>query len=385
MSTLARSISIALLALVLVVAQIPASTRSSTAVNGTYVDCNRAHSYFDQNLVLVSSPTVSALFRATDASWISITTPSIWTQLRVTPDEAIFVYNESNGLFYGSTDLGVTWPISGIFPLASPYLATRFYPSPISGTLFVGLNDYSIQVPGIRGVYKSSDNGASWTDTGGVAGSDIVFSPDFVEDGTAFESYVIYHGSGVDVTTSGGDSWSSANSGLYPSFQGMPFQLAISPNYPNDQTVFAAADTGLYNTVNAGSSWSKLKSGDWFTYTSYYASLSPNYAVDQSVLLVNREQQLELSQNGGTTWQSISLPMSTTAQLAALRVIAPFEPQPPTPPPVMPYHVYLPLVNAARIQPLEIWLIANDGVGCKLYHSSNFGVTWQEEIVAERK
>jgi hypothetical protein len=51
----------------------------------------------------------------------------------------------------------------------------------------------------------------------------------------------------------------------------------------------------------------------------------------------------------------------------------------------MPYHVYLPLISAARIQPLEIWLIANDGIGCKLYRSSNFGVTWQEEIVAETK
>jgi hypothetical protein len=385
MSTLVRSIAITLLAIVLIVAQIPTSTISSSAVNVTYVDCNRAHSYFSQDLILVSSSTAAALFRATDTGWISVTTPISWTQLRATSGKAIFVYDDSNGLFSRSSDLGATWPVSGTFPLANSYVATQFYPSPISDTLFVGLNDYNINMPGIKGVYKSTDNGAHWSNTGGVTGSDIVFSPNFAADGIAFESYVIYHGSGVNTTTNGGDSWTSASSGLYPSFQGMPYQLAISPDFPNDQTVFAAADTGFYKTTSAGNAWSKLKSGDWFTYTSYYAALSPNYAVDQSVLLVNREQGLELSQDGGTTWQTLLLPSNTTARIAALRVIAPFEWPIPTPPPAMPYHFYLPLITVARTQQLEIWLIADDGIGCKLYRSPDFGKTWQEEIVAETK
>jgi len=385
MSASIRSVTITLLALVLVMAQIPTLTTSSIAISDTYVDCSRAHSYFSQNLILVSSSSTSDVYRATDTGWISVTTPTTWTQLRATPDKTIFVYDDSNGLFYRSFDLGATWSMSGTFPMASPYVATQFYPSPISGTLFAGLNDYSIQVPSIRGVYKTSDSGAHWTNTGGVTGSDIAFSPDFAEDGAAFESYVIYHATGMNITTNGGDSWTSADNGLYPSYQGMPYHLAISPNFPNDHTVFAAADTGLYKTINAGSSWSKIRSGDWFSYTSYYASLSPNYAADQSMLLVNREQQLELSQNGGATWRTLPLPPNTDAQIAALRVIAPFESSAPTPPPAMPHHVYLPLIGAARSQPLEIWLVANDGVGCKLYRSSNFGVTWQEEIVAEVK
>jgi hypothetical protein len=385
MSTIARCITFLFLAVMLAVTQIQPSTAHTGTTNNAYIDCSSSHSYFSQDLVLVNSSTTNTLYRASDTGWLSSTTPISWTQLRATPDKTIFVYNEPHGLFRGSLDLGTTWPLSDTFPLASPYVATQFYPAPISGTLFMGLNDYSIQVPGIRGVYKSTDNGAHWTNTGGVTGSDIAFSPDFAADGIAFESYVIYHATGLNITTNGGDSWTPADSGLSPSFQGMPYHLAISPNFPNDQTLFAAADTGLYKTSNAGSSWSKLRSGDWFSSTSYYASLSPNYAIDQSVLLVNREQQLELSQNGGSTWQPISLPISTTAQVAALRVSAPFEPPPPAPPPAMPYHFYLPLISAARIQPLEIWLIANEGIGCKLYRSSNLGATWQEEIVTEMK
>jgi hypothetical protein len=384
MSIPTRLVFITLIATVLVVAQIPAITVSSNTNDGTYIDCNRAQSYFSQRLILVSSPTAT-LFRATDTGWISFTAPISWTQLRATPEKTIFVYDESTGTFSDSTDLGVTWPASGTFPLASPYVGTRFYPSPISSTLFVGLNDYSIQVTGNRGVYKSIDNGAHWTNTGGVTGSDIVFSVNFPRDGVAFESYVVYHGSGVNTTVDGGDSWTFVNNGLYPSFQGMPYQLAISPDFPVDQTVFAVADTGLYKTTSAGNSWSKIKPGNSFSSTAYYASLSPNYAVDQSVLLINQEQKLELSQDGGTTWQLLPVPMNTTAQVAALRVIAPFEPPIPAPPPAMPYQVYLPLVNAARIQPLEIWLIANDGLGCKLYRTPDFGKTWQEEVVAETK
>ncbi len=351
-----------------------------------YVSCDPDHVYFSQDLILVSSPTTSDLFRATDTGWISTTTPMAWTQLRATPDKALYLYDENDGAFYHSEDLGNSWPFSATFPLASIWVKTKFYPSPISGTLFVGLNDYSIPGPGSRGAYKTIDNGGHWTNTDvGASGSDIVFSPHFIQDGVAFESYIIYHASGVDTTTDGGDSWTPADSGLYSSFIGVPYQLAISPDFSNDHTVFATANTGFYKTTNAGTSWSNLKSGDLFSDLSYYASLSPNYAIDQSVLLINREQKLELSQDGGATWRALPVPLNTSAQSAALRVMAPFELPAPTPPPAMPYHFYLPLINAVRIQPLEIWLIANDGIGCKLYRSSNFGETWQEEIVAETK
>ncbi len=353
------------------------SAARSTSASNTDVSCDSDRAYFSQDLILVSSPTTADLYRATGSGWVTITTPITWTQLRATPDKTIFVYNDSNGSFYGSTDLGATWSISGTFPMASPYIATRFYPAPISDTLFVGVNDYSIQISGNRAIYKSTDNGGQWNNTGGGAGTFIAFSPDFADDRTAFESFAVYHGSGVSKSTDGGDSWSVASNGLQ-SLQGIPFELAISPNYTHDQVVFAVGYTGYYKTTDAGATWAYLRSGK-------HVALSPNYAVDRTALLINSNSKLEISQDGAATWQSISLPISATAQVAALWVIVPFEPPTPQPPPAAPHHVYLPIVNAARIQPLEIWLIANDGVGCKLYRSSNFGMTWQEEMIVKKQ
>ncbi len=372
-----------LLILVLMAALVQAvpATRSAPT-SSTYINCDSDHAYFSQDLILVSSPNTSDVYQATDTDWLTITTPITWTQLRVTPDKTIFVYDAANGLFYGSTDLGITWSISGTFPLASPYIDTRFAPSPIPRTLFVGVDDYSMQVPSIRGVYKTTDNGDHWINTGGVTGFAVVFSPNYMVDSIAYEEYGIYHGAGLNVTTNSGDSWSWAADGLTPSFYGLPFQIVFSPDYSDSKIVFAANESGLYKSINIGQPWSRLVVGVYSKPKPFRVALSPNHGIDHTLALIDSNSQLDLSQDDALTWQSIALPISTTARIAALRVVAPFEPPAPTPPLIAPYHVYLPIVNAAHVRPLEIWLIANDGESCKLYRSNNFGVTWQEEIVA---
>src|SRR5262249_34290630 len=104
-------------------------------------------------------------------------------------------------------------------------------------------------------VFKSTDAGATWNDTGLSAAFAVVALA--IDPQTPTILYPGTFGDGAFKSTNAGVSWSRINSGLFN--QGSDrfitiFSLAIDPQQPS--TVYAGSfDNGVFKSTNGGESW----------------------------------------------------------------------------------------------------------------------------------
>lgn len=112
------------------------------------------------------------------------------------------------------------------------------------------------------GVWKSTDAGSNWdpiSDDLAVIGiSGIAIDPSNSQniyistgDADAGDTYSI----GIWKSTNGGDSWSQAGASF-----GQANKILIDPTTPS--TIWVASDAGLYKSVNSGSNWTNMQSGN---------------------------------------------------------------------------------------------------------------------------
>ncbi|HEX3718368.1 MAG TPA: hypothetical protein VH595_10415 [Verrucomicrobiae bacterium] len=112
-----------------------------------------------------------------------------------------------------------------------------------------------------RGIWKSTNGGASWTQTLAgvnfsgndqerVGGECLIFNP--TNDS---EAWAGSRGQGLYESTNAGDSWTVITSGLGTNIISSVY---IHPSYPNQ--IFVGGDGGLWVSVNHGDSWTQLKS-----------------------------------------------------------------------------------------------------------------------------
>ena len=183
-------------------------------------------------------------------------------------------------------------------------------------TMLVGLRSH--------GVWKSEDAGESWErkwygPTDFVTALEI--SPDFPNDKTAF---VGMRGRGVYVTRDGANSWYPSNVGFKflarvqvteaPNYYIDPplhaaikdALLAVSPNFPKDQVVFASSMAGLFKSTDAGRSWSRLTVSPSLADVPVNAiGISPDFADDSVIVVSLKGQGLYRSSDGGNAFVSI--------------------------------------------------------------------------------
>jgi LPXTG-motif cell wall-anchored protein len=89
--------------------------------------------------------------------------------------------------------------------------------------------------------------------------------------------------------------------------------LAISPNYANDQTVFAGnLDGKVYKSTDGGATWTGVDLGISYQYV-YSIAISPNYATDHTVFAGGNQGGVYKSTDGGASWTSVNLPPSSVA------------------------------------------------------------------------
>jgi hypothetical protein len=262
-------------------------------------------------------------------------------KVRLTPEfgwNGVAFVSANNGL-YSTRDGGGTWQLA----LQLPVRYHKLFLSPAfarDGVAFV--------VAGGK-LYRSRDGASTWEPTdpgGGQLVSDLALSPDFVRDRTAY--VVAASGDfgntpsgqsdnelslGVLVSSDGGDTWSALAS--QPSIDGVPYrqasQLAISPSYAEDGTLFAFArgpwranndqpsrplpSTALFRSVDRGASWSAVLMGSERS-ISYEMTIgfSPSFAADGRALLAHDSRPAVvlspapyscgeyLTTDGGTSW-----------------------------------------------------------------------------------
>lgn len=202
-------------------------------------------------------------------------------------DGAVFMATFTG--LYRSADYGVHWAEFGIFPhyvwtiALSPDYAT-------DATAFIG--EYT------GGIYRTQDGGQAWRvlnqNIWVLRPFDIAFSPGFVQDNTVFLGVRDYFYRSTD----GGENW------LAQAIPGMG-QLRISPGFVTDHTLFIKTQhSNLFKSTDGGATFNPVwESSDSVLFTMV---LSSDYGNDQTIFIRLEGAGVFRSQDGGQSWQPIN-------------------------------------------------------------------------------
>jgi photosystem II stability/assembly factor-like uncharacterized protein len=166
-----------------------------------------------------------------------------------------------------------------------------------------------------HGIWRSTDGGETWTKSSDgipegkeVDVYDIAFSPAFAQDQTVFASV---HKQKVTLreapgalfrSTDGGKTWEEVAMEGFPSSGVRPQQdltsLSLSPDFARDGTMFAAvAAVGAYRSTDRGNTWARVS-----TENANEVQVAPNFAQERLVAVATINSGLLLSTDGGETW-----------------------------------------------------------------------------------
>ena len=166
------------------------------------------------------------------------------------------------------------------------------------------------------GLYRSEDGGRTWQDafaplvSGGsrLAASSVVLSPDFEHDRQVFAGV----SGGVVRSSDGGKTWRSA---VFPPPAPVVVALAVSPNFSQDDTLFAGtAEDGVFISTDGGFSWAAWNFG-LLDANLLCLAISPDFARDET-LYAGATTGLFVSTNGGLAWREVDLPADMPAVLS---------------------------------------------------------------------
>lgn len=172
----------------------------------------------------------------------------------------------------------------------------------------------------LRGIYRSTDQGASWTDSSeGLEPKKrhyytaLEFSPTFVQDQTL---WLFGHKTGLGRTEAFGGFWESTDRGstwVEIDYQGFPLReltqrvsqdiigVVISPNIAEDGTMIAAAGgEGVYISRDTGRNWELLNPvKDVFNIFA-----APSYPAESFLALATTGSQVMISTDGGENFET---------------------------------------------------------------------------------
>ena len=169
-------------------------------------------------------------------------------------------------------------------------------------------------------IFKSMDGGGSWTAISGIAGvSSLAIDPT--------NSSTIYAGAGQGVvkSTNGGESWTSANTGLPSGSAGV---LAVDPI--TSSTLYTATFGGIFKSTNGGGNWSGMNT---LPSNSFIQSLSIDPLSPSTIYAVlNGAGGMGIlkTMDGGASWNAIHSSLSD-ANTGVPCIICPLAIDPTTP------------------------------------------------------
>ena len=157
-----------------------------------------------------------------------------------------------------------------------------------------------------KGLFYSIDGGVTWEHLFDGDVNDIALSPRYREDHTLFiaaRSYKSNHG--LFKSTDGGHTWASRSVGLYLDGGASTWSPTFSPGYPDDTTMFCQSTGIFYRSADAGGSWEQVypltspigppsDSGGYWVLSSYFEH-------DHTVWLSN-EGVIKISTDTGDSW-----------------------------------------------------------------------------------
>ena len=314
-------------------------------------------------LISQSLPGASGLFRATLgadgvlSTWQQIFDLSM-SQLGLSPDGQVAIGFDNNGL-WRSADGGTTWEAGGAgltnLDNLQPYWVLFSPGFAQDQTIYLFFSNAAGDMPGR--LYRSTDAGQHWqpwlepaggasftsvtlTDEGNflfgnqaaqliqlspaeldwqVAETpampflidDLAASPNYEVDQTLFALSGQY---GLYKSSDGGQSWRLTDFPVRTSGSSLKKpELAFSPAYAQDQALYLATGRSLHRSRDGGEHWEQLyrieadRSGQKLNIQAQQVALSPDFERDQTVL-ASTAAAIYRSTDGGSTWQEVLNP-----------------------------------------------------------------------------
>jgi photosystem II stability/assembly factor-like uncharacterized protein len=231
------------------------------------------------------------------ANWQFINFDEFW-QILPSPgfavDKTVFGINYNDGDVYRSTNSGSTW--------------RKIIPNTYAWNILLSptyTSDDIIHILSAQGFMTSHDKGNSWTmispfNPGSNRGREVVIlSPGFEDDGVIFVGPGAQEEGPLMKSTDAGHTWTE----LPLPEPGHPI-FNLSGDFQTDQTVFMAIEDHLYKSTNGGTTWIKVPVD--LPVSPEIIEVSPNYAADTTLWIVEYLTGILRSQDGGLTWEDIT-------------------------------------------------------------------------------
>ncbi len=213
------------------------------------------------------------------------------------PGKSGLVFSARGSGLYRSQDGGRTWQ----YVLDDLGLTERLPVTAVA--LAPDLDQQGLVLAGAPGgIFHSNDAGQTWkalvfpppppTITA------LAISPNYAQDETVFAGTME---DGVFISQNGGERWVAWNFGLLDL---NVMCLAISPDFASDETVFAGTESGLFRSTNGGRAWREVELP--FGYEAVLSlAISPVFTADQTLYAGTETQGLWASTDAGTTWRRL--------------------------------------------------------------------------------
>lgn len=260
------------------------------------VQCLGISPNFASDKTVYAGTEANGLFRSDDsgATWEQVEDlgERSVSALTFSADGGLIAAATSEGIAV-STDDGATWQTSG--QELGFALSLACVPDGDGEVLVAGLVG--------QGIARSADGGESWTiaNTGlrAVPTLTLALSPNFEQDQTLFAAGL---DDGITVSRDGGLTWAGSNRGLD---EATVYSVVVSPDYATDQTVFAATVGGVYRSTDGAASWDAVEGGDLAGPAGALA-IAPAFGAHAPLLLaVTLNGVLNGSEDAGATWQAL--------------------------------------------------------------------------------
>ena len=219
---------------------------------------------------------------------------------------------------YKSTDAGKTWKQMGLE--ATQHISRIVVHPKDANTLFVAAQGALYSKSKERGIYKSTDGGASWknvlyvNDMTGCAelsmdmnNPRIMYAAMWEHGRKPWQVISGGAGSGLYKSVDGGETWQKMTNGL-PTEMG---KMSIAVCRSNSDKVYALIESdsekeagGLFVSNNAGSSWSRITNDHRLVQRAwYYIELFADPNNDQVIYVLSAPALR--SKDGGRTWENL--------------------------------------------------------------------------------
>jgi photosystem II stability/assembly factor-like uncharacterized protein len=232
-------------------------------------------------------------------------------------DFTIFASSRSKGVFK-SDDGGKTWKENskGLTRDGQANSKKRPHFSHLRISDEFG-KDQTIFLAGFNGLFQSTNGGGNWRELETLSTRIIVglaLSPNYIKDSTvAFTTYI----GGASLSHDQGSTWTDINNGLENSHRYISrpndinrlFDIAFSPNYRSDKSIFSSSWKQFFRSTNGGKHWIKSRSlpitGKSEFRGLFLITISPNFASDNTIYLANRDGEIFKSIDKGVNFSRI--------------------------------------------------------------------------------